>query len=59
VVGWLGNPRPVAVPDPELGFVNFVGPVLGGSIGATFGLIFGGGWVARTIANRKEAQSKQ
>ena len=56
-VGWLGNPKAVAVPDETLQFVNYVGPILGGSIGATFGFIFGGGWVAKTIADREDPRS--
>jgi hypothetical protein len=48
-LGWLANPRPVALPDESLGFVNYVGPILGGSLGGTFGLIFGGGWFFRFV----------
>jgi hypothetical protein len=55
-LGWLGNPKPVAVPDESLQFVNFVGPILGGSIGATLGFILGGGWVAKVIADRQDTR---
>jgi hypothetical protein len=48
-IGWAGNPKPVEVPDAGLGFVNYLGPIVGGSVGATFGLILGGGWVARVV----------
>jgi hypothetical protein len=51
--GWLGNPAPVAV-SGDLGFVNYVGPIVGASVGATVGFIFGGGWVARTISRKEE-----
>ena len=50
-LGWLGNPKPVALPDEGLGFVNYVGPIAGGSVGGTLGLIFGGGWIARSYQN--------
>jgi hypothetical protein len=56
-IGWLANPKAIAVPDEGLQFVNYVGPILGGSIGATFGFIFGGGWVAKTIADREDPRS--
>ena len=52
-LGWLANPQAVAVPAEHLDFVNYVGPILGGSLGGTFGLIFGGGWYARSVARRE------
>ena len=53
-LGWLGNPGPVPVPDAGLGFVNYVGPIAGAAVGATFGFIFGGGWVAKRVAVSRE-----
>jgi uncharacterized protein (DUF697 family) len=55
-VGFVLNLQPVPVPDEGLGFVNYVGPILGGSIGASLGLIFGGGWVARLVSKREETR---
>ena len=52
-VGWLINPKAVVPPDDQLGFVNYVGPILGGAVGGTFGLIFGGGLYARMVARRE------
>jgi hypothetical protein len=52
-VGWLVNPKAVALPDESLGFVNYVGPILGGALGGTFGLIFGGGFYAGMVARRE------
>ena len=53
-VGLLGNPRAVAVPRPELAFVNYTGPIVGAAVGGTLGLIFGGGWLM-SRAGREDA----
>jgi hypothetical protein len=53
-VGWVGNPKPVAVPEEGLAFVNYLGPIVGGAVGATFGLVLGGGWVAKVLGSREE-----
>jgi hypothetical protein len=56
-VGWLGN-QAAAVPD-DLGFVNYVGSIVGASVGATLGFIFGGGWVAKAVAAREEGRESR
>lgn len=56
-IGWAINPRPVPLPDSGLGFVNYVGLFLGGAVGATFGLVFGGGWVAKLASARQEGET--
>jgi hypothetical protein len=58
-IGWAGNPKPVEVPDAGLGFVNYLGPIVGGSVGATFGLILGGGWVARMVNSGDAARASR
>jgi hypothetical protein len=40
-------------------FVNYVQPILFGSIGATFGFILGGGWVAQQVTRAEERQENQ
>ncbi len=54
-IGWLGNPKPVEVPEEGLGFINWVGPILGAGVGGTLGLIFGGGWYASRIVSHDKA----
>ena len=49
-VGLVFRPIAVQPPEPGLEFVNWIGPILGGGIGGTFGLIFGGGWLASRIS---------
>jgi hypothetical protein len=54
-IGWLFKPTPVEPPEQGLEFVNWIGPIVGGSVGATFGLIFGGGWLAARMSQRDDA----
>jgi hypothetical protein len=52
--GLLVNPRPVAVPNPELAFVNYIGPIIGAAVGGTLGFIFGGGWLLSRAGRRSD-----